>query len=179
MIPRLTRVTVLFVTLAAVAALTIAMRVQAAPATAQQDILPALLTEVKGLRAAMEHMAAAGPRVQLALGRLQLQEQRLNTMIRRLESVRDSRTSLESALQQHQLILKDVEAAVARNEPAGRLEREESLENIKREMARITTELQRVSAEETGLAADIAVEQGRWNTINQQLEELERSLGKR
>ena len=38
------------------------------------DIMPALLQEVRGLRVAMEQMTSAGARVQLALGRLQLQE---------------------------------------------------------------------------------------------------------
>ena len=41
--------------------------------------MPALLTEVRGLRVAMEQMTSAGARVQLALGRLQLQESRLNS----------------------------------------------------------------------------------------------------
>ena len=36
----------------------------------QEEDLPALLVEVRGLRAAMEQMASAGPRVQLALGRV-------------------------------------------------------------------------------------------------------------
>src|SRR3954454_15957611 len=49
------------------------------------DVLPTLLIEVRDLRGAMEQMAAAGPRVQLALGRVQLQEQRINTLIRRLD----------------------------------------------------------------------------------------------
>ena len=53
-----------------------------------QDVLPALLIEVRGLRAAMEQMASSGPRVQLALGRLQLQEQRVNNLLRRLETAR-------------------------------------------------------------------------------------------
>ena len=61
---------------------------QARPAGPSQDVLPALLLEVRGLRAAMEQMAAAGPRVQLALGRVQLQEQRINNLIRRLDEVR-------------------------------------------------------------------------------------------
>ena len=52
------------------------------------EVLAALLVEVRGLRAAMEQMASAGPRVQLALGRLQLQEQRINTLVRRLEEIR-------------------------------------------------------------------------------------------
>jgi hypothetical protein len=40
----------------------------------------ALLREVDGLRVAMEQKASAGPRVQLAIKRLQLQEQRVNNM---------------------------------------------------------------------------------------------------
>ena len=75
----------------------------------QDDVLSALLTEVRGLRQAMEQMASAGPRVQLALGRLQLQEQRLNTMLRRLENVRDSTAGAERAVQQ-------VQADLARQE---------------------------------------------------------------
>ena len=61
----------------------------AEPLVLARDVT-ALLTEVRGLRHAMEQMAAAGPRVQLALGRLQLQEQRVNTLVRRLETVRDA-----------------------------------------------------------------------------------------
>src|SRR3954471_17631163 len=56
----------------------------------QPDVLPALLAEVKGLRAAMEQMSSAGPRVQLSVGRLQLQEGRIAGMIRRLDTVRDN-----------------------------------------------------------------------------------------
>ena len=62
-----------------------------------QDVLPALLAEVKGLRAAMEQMAGAGPRVQLSVGRLQLQEGRIAGMIRRLDTVRDTLASARDA----------------------------------------------------------------------------------
>ena len=61
------------------------------PVSSTPDVLPALLTEVRGLRAAMEKMAAAGPRVQLALGRVQLQEQRISNAIRRLDAAARSR----------------------------------------------------------------------------------------
>src|SRR5918993_551572 len=60
----------------------------AAPPRAD-DVLPAVLAEVRGLRAAMEQMASAGPRVQLFASRLQLQETRITNMIRRLDTVRD------------------------------------------------------------------------------------------
>ena len=47
------------------------------PQQPNQDTLGALLVEVRGLRGAIEQMASVGPRVQLAMGRLQLHEQRL------------------------------------------------------------------------------------------------------
>jgi hypothetical protein len=53
----------------------------------RRDVLPALLVEVRGLRAAMEQMASAGPRIQLFVSRLQLQEARVNAMARRLDEI--------------------------------------------------------------------------------------------
>src|SRR5262245_58939243 len=60
---------------------------RAQPASPQADVLGALLTEVRGLRSAMEALASAGPRVQLLLGRVQLQEQRILNQTRRLDTV--------------------------------------------------------------------------------------------
>src|SRR5262245_29540399 len=62
---------------------------QAAGSGQNPDTLAALLVEVRGLRAAMEQMASAGPRVQLAMGRLQLQEQRINTLMRQVDGIRN------------------------------------------------------------------------------------------
>ena len=102
------------------------------------DVLTQLLTEVRGLRAAMEQVASAGPRAQVALGRLQLQEQRIATMHMRLASLRDSIRADDRGA--HRSALK---------------------------------------AEEAELEQQIAAEQGRWTDINQRLEELERTLGRR
>src|SRR4029079_1949248 len=63
-------------------------------------VLPALLVEVKGLRAAMEQMASATAQSQLLIGRLQLQETRMSGMIRRLDTVRDSLASAEQSYNQ-------------------------------------------------------------------------------
>src|SRR5436190_6163188 len=75
------------------------------PIRAQQpasgtDVLPALLTEVKGLRAAMEQLASANAQAQLLVGRLQLQETRMNGMIRRIDTVRDSLAAAEQTYNQ-------------------------------------------------------------------------------
>lgn len=151
-------------------------------ATAPASVLDALLAEVRSLRVAMEQMASAGPRVQLALGRLQLQEQRVNTLVRRLESIRAQITEIErtrdTLLQRNQ----QFEAAV-REEPASderrRQEREQVAGQHKHELARANVELQRLNTEETSVAGELATEQGRWTEINQRLEELERALTRR
>lgn len=155
-------------------------------APAREDVLPALLTEVRGLRAAMEQMASAGPRVQLFASRLQLQETRINNMIRRLETVRDS---LAEAQRQYTNALnrkKQVEAAIEehrRNPTPGAIEELKHAEFMIREatdeIAGRKSALDRYTAEETQLVTDLTTEQARWTTINQQLDELEKSLAKR
>src|SRR6188474_3213889 len=86
---------------------------QAASPPRNEDVLPALLAEVKGLRAAMEQMASAGPRIQLFVSRLQLQEGRMNAMIRRLESVRENLASTQREMENGQERLKHVESELA------------------------------------------------------------------
>ena len=145
------------------------------------DILPALLMEVRGLRAAMEQMASAGPRVQLALGRLQLQEQRINTMLRRVESVRGALSGAEREAAVIQDRARNAERAMDGTN-ATSWEREQialMLPSLKREAAAAAAEVQRLQAEEAHLQQQIATEQGHWSDINRALEELERALGRR
>ena len=88
------RVAILGVILAAIV-LGGGWRPTAAQAPRNEDVLPALLTEVRGLRAAMEQLASANAQSQLLVGRLQLQETRMNGMIRRLDTVRDNLAAAE------------------------------------------------------------------------------------
>ena len=151
---------------------------QAAQAPKTEDVLPALLAEVKGLRAAMEQMASAGPRIQLFVSRLQLQEARRTTD----QAPRDRRDNLASRqrdLESAQEGLKHFESALA---TATGIAREELLQVIpgrKREVAGHRATVARLTAEEAQLAADLTTEQGRWTDINQRLDELERALSKR
>jgi len=148
--------------------------------TEPPTILPALLAEVRGLRAAMEQMASAGPRVQLALGRLQLQEQRMSMLLMKQDATRGSLASVQQQLAQHQGRLADLEGN-DRNHPDANVRREveQMIIMAKREIATTTLEVQRLTAEESSISADVASEQARWSELNQRLEELERTLGKR
>src|SRR5688572_32616928 len=46
------------------------------------DLTVALLVEMRGLRAAIEQLASSNARIQLAIGRFQIQEQRVNALLR-------------------------------------------------------------------------------------------------
>ena len=107
------------------------------------DILSALLIEVRGLRAALEQMATAGPRVQLALGRVQLQEQRIGNQIRRYDSVRAELFAAQTELAPLERKAKEVEERI-RDFPnsQGRPFDETELAQLKGELARRRMELQ-------------------------------------
>ena len=88
---------------------TAAMTAQGDRPPQKDDVLPQLLVEVRGLRAAMEQMASAGPRVELALGRLQLQEQRIANEVRRLDALKASIASTQDEIRPLQKQVKDFE----------------------------------------------------------------------
>ena len=153
---------------------------QSSPAT-NDEVLPALLAEVKGLRAAMEQMASAGPRVQLFVGRLQLQEARITSMARRLDTVRDSLAGAQAHYENTRQRFKELQSAMAENREGlpPRAELESLLANLRSEVSAAKTAVDRLTAEEAQLVQDLTVEQGRWTEINQRLDELERALIKR
>jgi len=160
-------------------------RVGAQPSQAP-DVLPALLTEVRGLRAAMEQMASAGPRIQLFTSRLQLQEARIGNMVRRLDTVRDSLDAAQKNYLRNEVQYKQIEAALADHRTSASPEaREEAkqaefmLEEVKRSVASSKQTVDRLAAEEMQLAGEIATEQGRWTEINGRLDELEKLLSRR
>jgi predicted nucleic acid-binding Zn-ribbon protein len=150
------------------------------PKPQEADVLSALLTEVRGLRAAMERMATVGPRAQLALGRLQLQEQRVDTTLRRLDSVRDAIASAEKELTNTQAQLAGVEKMFRDGitPPEGN-PLSEMIAALKKAAAGAAANVQRLQAEEALVQQQIADEQARWMEINRTLEELERALSGR
>jgi septal ring factor EnvC (AmiA/AmiB activator) len=164
-------------------AFTFATTLRARQNRADPDVLAALLIEVKGLRAAMDSMAAAGPRVQLAMGRLQLQEQRITALARRLDEVRDRRAGVEREVTSHKQRIAALEESLRETPLPGqgppRVEVEQALKQVRAEHAAAAANMQRLQNDDAALSQDLAAEQGRWSEINQRLEELDRALGRR
>lgn len=144
---------------------------------APPETLTSLLAEVRQLRLAIEEMSSAGARVQLVLGRLQLQEQRVNNMLRRLETVRGE---LEGIQREHDDLvrqLQGLERAVGETTDAERRrDFEAEARAMKSRLPGVAARLQQRQTEESTLSVDIGAEQARWTDFNQRLEELERAL---
>ena len=142
-----------------------------------QDVLKALLVEVQGLRVAIEQMSSTGARVQLAMGRLQLQEQRINTMVRRLDEVRGQKALAEREVT-------DLRQQGARLDEAAKNEEDPLVRRAAADQSRETrrladlraADLQRLAGEEVEVSMAIATEQSRWSDINRALEDLERAM---
>jgi hypothetical protein len=142
-----------------------------------QDVLPALLQEVKGLRAAMEQMATSNAHAQLLVGRLQLQEGRMNGMIRRLDTVRDDLAKADGEYAQITGALKTLQGDSSPSEIPEK-DRDTAVGGLRQEVQRVKANVERLRAEEAQLTSDLTAEQARWVDINQRLDELERSLKK-
>jgi chromosome segregation ATPase len=160
------------------AGLVLRLQASSSPQTQPADALPALLTEVHALRVAIEEMASVGPRVQLALGRLQLQEQRVNTLLRRIENVESEivKASQETDKSKEEFTHLEQEVKSARNPPETLQQLEAMLPQTRTNWGRAAANLQRLQLEESTLTSELSTEQGRWSDINRQMEELERAL---
>ena len=150
------------------------------PQQPNEDTLGALLVEVRGLRSAIEQMASVGPSIQLAMGRLQLQEQRINTLVRRAHGLHDALVAAHKrAGEVHDRVGNLQRALEDSTEPVDRSSIEAELPILKQELARATVEIQRLQTEESVAASQVSSEQARWAEINQRLEELDRALTRR
>lgn len=149
---------------------------QAGAPPAPPDVLKELLAEVRGLRLAMERAATVGARIQLLVARVQMQEQRIAELSRRAIAVREEIGRIDAALAQQSGMFKQFERSGGRANPDEQREIEGMLEMQKQQIAVAEKRKQELLSEEALLAGQIAADQGRWSDVNNQLDELERSL---
>ena len=146
----------------------------------QPDLSKELLAEVRGLRVAMEQLASAGPRVQLMFGRLQLQEQRINDQVRKLDVLRTQLKKAQDEEREQRAQIQRFEDFVRANPGSDeREDLEKSLPQMRKHLVTLTADTQRLLMDEANLSSLIATEQNRWTDINRALDELDRTLSRR
>lgn len=135
------------------------------------------LAELRAMRSDINERLEANIRVQLLLGRLTLQEQRTNTVVRQLAEVTDK-------LRTHELTKAQIGAGTKMfgfdpNKPVNEEEDNFLLATFRsqvEQLAKAETELKREHAD---LSTALSQEQGRWAAFNAELAELERLFQKR
>jgi uncharacterized protein YlxW (UPF0749 family) len=156
-----------------VVAVTSGVTGQQRPAPSRAATLDDLLDELRAFRTELRDSSATTLRAQLLLARLQVQEQRINTIWRQLSEVEDrlQDTGKGGEAPEHILKLMGVQPGTA---PPAHLA--PVIEMFKTQMAaaeKANTDLQQRQAELTQLMAD---EQSRWTTLNAEIEALEKAL---
>jgi predicted nucleic acid-binding Zn-ribbon protein len=144
---------------------------------ARPDVSGTLISEMRALRGAIEQMVSAGARVQLAIGRLQIQEQRVNTLTGQLAGVRQMLAGHERETAMIQATLEDLESVLpTRSDRGERQAIEQEVSQLKIRLSTASASLSKVRADEAELAAQVSAEQGRWSDLNQQLDAIDRTL---
>lgn len=141
------------------------------------DPIRELLTEVRALRIAMERSATVGARIQLLVARVQLQEQRIAELSHRAAAVRNELSKVEAAMAETSQSLRRTEGALERGaEVDKRKELEGMVEFYKAKLVTPERRRQDLLNEEALLPQQLSADQGRWTDVNNQLDQLERSL---
>jgi uncharacterized coiled-coil protein SlyX len=144
----------------------------------QRDVLSELLAEVHGLREAMERAATIGARIQLLVARVQLQEQRIAELSRRLVAIRTELPSLDSQAAGVTASLAMFEKSANNSKMPGeeREQFEQMLQGFKSQAAGFDKRRQDLLDEESHVVQQISADQARWNDVNAQLDDIERTL---
>jgi hypothetical protein len=164
--------TVTLVLAAIAAAIVGAQSTGANPAsTASSD---QIVAEVQGLRADLQRTSAASLQAQILIGRLQVEEQRLNALSSQLSEVRRAVLAQKAATAKPSEAVKSTEHLIA----IGNSNLEATLVDARAALALIQAEEQRLVTEEASLITQLNVERQRWIEFNTRLDELERGMPK-
>lgn len=161
-----------------VGAATAAPLLKAEQAPSQPDVLSALLSEVHGLRTAIETMSVTSSRIQLSVARLQIEEQRMNDAGKQLLELRERLADAQRHLQENeQQSARYQQALTDANIPSGEREQmTDMIASLKAAAPALSSTVTRLSAEETQIAQDLSSGQTRWMEISRRLDDLESSL---
>lgn len=153
-------------------AMPVALAAQAPPA----DPIRELLAEVHALRLAMEKASTVGARIQLLVARIQLQEQRITEVSKRLVAVRDQLAVVETGVAANKSEVARLERQTTSSNADVRINAEGQLEQLKGPLAALEKRRQDLANEEAQLMQQVSADQSRWSDVNNQLDDLERSL---
>lgn len=143
--------------------------------------MQALLTEVRQLRLALEKSVAIGPRIQMTLQRMQLQQEVVSRASRQLDEIR-TRLSISGMEAEH--LATELKVSEARlnqeQDPVRRKSLEEEIRLLKTRVEQVTARNHQSQSElranEIDLSSRLRSEQAKLDQFAERLDSLERSL---
>lgn len=143
----------------------------------ENQIITALLEEVRLLRLALEGKNMTASRLQMAIERIKLQQETVNRLAKELEETRTKLADLKVMITRMTEYTKDMEIQI-RNEmfPAKRVEMEKQLRMLKIEVEALQTLQQRQQEREVLLNMQLQTEQTKLRDLNDKLDALDDEL---
>jgi chromosome segregation ATPase len=165
------KITVLFVSIC------LAASAQTPPATPDSSVIQALLSEVHQLRLAIERTNSIGPRIQLIVERVKMQQQVVSRLSDQLESARRELEHLQADQARSAEQIKNAEAELGQTtDPVKRQRMELELKLFKPEFERGQQLPEALRAREADLSGRLRTEQAALDALNDRLTQIERSL---
>lgn len=139
-------------------------------------LLQTLISEIRQLRMSIDRSANLLPKMQLAVSRLQNQQERVDRRERELQGIRNQISEQTMAATRFQEMVKQFEekARVAQD-PATRKNAEDSLDSMKMAMKQQTSQEQRNRVLESEALAQLRSEQDKLHELEQQLDRLDKA----
>jgi hypothetical protein len=145
----------------------------------QAATIQALLKEVHALRVTMEQGNQIGPRIQIVLARIQLQEERVRNATRQVQDARDKAGDMQTKRAETADRIKQFEAQLTQTtDPNARKQVEFDITEMKAAVDRLSALEQQFRAQEAEAKSLLLAEQGRWNEANDMLTSIERGLAR-
>jgi len=148
------------------------------PAASHDETIQALLKEVHALRVALERNSQIGPKIQIALARMQLQEQRVRNATQHLQEIRDRTAEIQRKRTETAERIKQFETVQAETiDPNARKQMDLDFSEMKAQVERLGTLEQQLREKEAEANSVLLGERTRWNEANDALTSIERMLG--
>ncbi len=143
----------------------------------QEATLQTLLKEVHALRIAMEHSNQIAPKVQIALARMQLQEERVRNANRQLQDARNRIRDFENKQAEISDRIKQTETQQAQTvDPNTRKQMDLEIQVLNAELAQFSKLQEQTQVQEAEANSQLLNEQAKWNEVNDLLTSIERML---
>ena len=147
------------------------------PEATQDTTLQTLLKEVHALRLAMEQNNKIGPRIQIALARIQLQEERVRNAARQLQDARERLSDVQLKRAHTTDTIKLLETQQAQTpDPNLQKQIDSEMAGLKLENEQLGALEQQLRTKETEASAQLLTEQSKSDEANDRLRAIEQSI---